>query len=103
LIKCLFIQHLNGVDYLDRIVSGFHPSYTTTGTFPSLSSSSASRFDSVYSPVTFSSKETYLGLPQMKAYYDIELHFKFREEEEMETKFELGKVQNAMHTIVTSI
>ncbi len=46
-----------------------------TGTVTSVASEAA---DFVYGAVTFRDKETYLGLPQLKAYYNVWIHFKFK-------------------------
>ena len=57
-----------------QIRSGQFFDYTFTGVF-------GRRDDVIYHAVTFTSQHTYLGLPQLKAYRDINVFFQFRPHE----------------------
>lgn len=62
----------NGVDYFDRMKSGLlNQEFAMTATFSHVD-------DIIFNDVTFKNQLTYLGLPQMKAYYDITISFRFK-------------------------
>ena len=62
----------NGVDYFDRMKSGLlNQEFAMTATFSHVD-------DIIFNDITFKNQLTYLGLPQMKAYYDITISFRFK-------------------------
>jgi hypothetical protein len=69
-----FVSQLqfNGVDYFDKMRSGLlTQDFAMTAAF--------SQVDGIiFNDVTFRNQMTYLGLPQMKAYYDISISFRFK-------------------------
>ena len=70
------IQQLqfNGLPYLEQIRNGLsteNVDYKITATWTPTD-------DIVYHAVTFKSHNTYMGLPQMKAYADIDLYFQIK-------------------------
>ena len=67
------IQQLvfNGAEYLENLRNGLWIDFTMTATF-------TPRNEAVFHPITFKSHKTFLGLPQLKAYDDINLYLQFR-------------------------
>ena len=62
----------NGVDYFDRMKSGLlSKEFAMTATFSHVD-------DIIFNDVSFKNQLTYLGLPQMKAYTDISISFRFK-------------------------
>ena len=62
----------NGIDYLDKMKAGLlNKEFTMTATFSHVD-------DILFNDVTIKNQLTYLGLPQMKAYYDISISFRFK-------------------------
>ncbi len=64
--------NFNGMDYLDQMKNGLLTrDFAMTATFSHVD-------DVIFNAITVRTKESYLGLPQMKAYYDISLSFRFK-------------------------
>ena len=61
----------NGAQFFENLRNGLWIDYSMTATF-------TPKNDIVYHAITFKSQKTFLGLPQMKAYDDINLYFQFR-------------------------
>ena len=58
--------------YFDRMKSGLlNQEFAMTATFSHVD-------DIIFNDITFKNQLTYLGLPQMKAYYDITISFRFK-------------------------
>lgn len=71
-----FIGHIqqlvfNGIPYLEHILSGLYHDHVLSGTF-------GRQRGILYHTITFTSHYTYLGLPQMKAYNEVNIYFQFR-------------------------
>ena len=56
--------------------NGRRPDFTLTGTF--VSSKHPEDLLMLYHTLSFENQETYLGLPQFKGHYDINILFQFR-------------------------
>ena len=68
---CVLTQ-INFQLYFDRLKSGLlNQEYAMTATFSHVD-------DIIFNDITFKNQLTYLGLPQMKAYYDITISFRFK-------------------------
>ena len=62
----------NGLDYFDRMRTGLlTKNYEMTASFSQVD-------DVIFHDVTFKNQMTYLGLPQLRAYYDISISFRFK-------------------------
>ena len=62
----------NGLDYFDRMRTGLlTKDFEMTASFSQVD-------DVIFHDVTFKNQMTYLGLPQLRAYYDISISFRFK-------------------------
>ena len=62
----------NGLDYFDKMKSGLlTKEFAMTAIFSHVD-------DIIFNDVSYKNQVSYLGLPQMKAYYDITISFRFR-------------------------
>ena len=62
----------NGLDYFDRMRTGLlTKDFVMTASFTQVD-------DVIFHDVTFKNPLTYLGLPQLRAYYDISISFRFK-------------------------
>ncbi|TRY78868.1 hypothetical protein TCAL_10650 [Tigriopus californicus] len=71
-----FIGHIqqlsfNGIPYLEHILSGLYHDHVLSGTF-------GRKRGMLYHTISFASNNTYLILPQMKAYNEVNIYFQFR-------------------------
>ena len=73
IIWILHLLFLNSISfYFDRMKSGLlNQEFAMTATFSHVD-------DIIFNDITFKNQLTYLGLPQMKAYYDITISFRFK-------------------------